>query len=191
MSKEKNRKSLKEALNKLPEQQVRTSLWENIDQQLNLQESLEALPTYTPSDTVWEGIEQQLDRPTKIITLLRRVAAAILLLGICTWALTPTSIDSNIQYSQETFEQQLLKVDWEQDGFNTDELAALCQQQQLACSTSQFKHLKEELTELDIAKETLVQAMNNYGKDALLIAQLKEVEIERSTVIRSIYESVL
>jgi len=70
-------------------------------------------------------------------------------------------------------------------------LELLCQQQQFACANSLFKTLQIELKDLDVAKQELVNAIRIYGKDAALIVQLKDLELERTTVIREMYQSIL
>jgi len=192
MKQEKNKNTLNVALNKLPDMPVRDEIWRTIEQQLLLQESLQALPKQVPSPTAWENIEQQLDKGNRTIYLWRSIAATILLLGVGLWWSTVSAPSkATFTYTQEKLDLRLVQVDWNTDAVGLEELELLCQQQQFACANSLFKTLQIELKDLESAKQELVNAIRIYGKDAALIVQLKELELERTTVIREMYQSIL
>ena len=192
MNQEKNKNTLSAALKKIPEQPVRDKVWSNIEQELFLQESLQDLPLHIPSSTVWDEIEEELGERTKTIHLLRKIAAVGVLLSIGLWW-TNTSISSSVtlSYSQEQIDQRFIKDDWNSEVIEIEELEALCQYQQFACVNASFKSRQVELNELESVKQELVNAIDTYGKDATLIGQLKELEFERTTVIREMYQSLL
>jgi len=192
MNQEINKSTLKTALKNLPGQRVREEVWDHIEQGLLLQGSLQTLPTHTPPPMVWEGIEKQLENSSRTIYLLRSIAATLVLLGIGFWW-SNTTIDTTatLNYSKVQIDQRLLQVDWEAEEIDQQELETLCQQQQFACTSTLFKNLERELNELESAKQELVNAINIYGKDATLIVQLKDLEIERTTVIREMYQTLL
>jgi len=158
-----------------------------------LQQSLQALPKRIPSSVTWDEIEQQLDKRSKTIYVLRSIAAAIsLLIGFgLWWSVISSPPKATFTYTQEKMDQRLIQVDWYTEATGLEELEVFCQQQQFACATSLFKNLQLELKDLESAKEELVGAINTYGKDAALIVQLKDLEIERSTIIREMYQSLL
>jgi len=185
MNQEKNKNTLYTALKKLPDQPVREELWGEIEQRLLLQESLQELPNRIPTSTVWEGIEQQLDKDNRTIYLLRRIAAAaILIIGFgLGWSTINFPTKATLTYTQEKIDQRLIQVDWHTEVTGLEELETLCQQQEFACA--------KELKDLESAKQELVNAINIYGKDAALIVQLKDLEIERTTVIRDMYQTLL
>ena len=193
MNQEKNKNTLYTALKKLPDQPVREELWGEIEQRLLLQESLQELPNRIPTSTVWEGIEQQLNKDNRTFYLLRRIAAAaILIIGFgLGWSTINFPAKATLTYTQEKIDQRLIQVDWHTEVTGLEELETLCQQQEFACANSIFKKLQVELKDLESAKHELVTAINVYGKDAALIVQLKDLEIERTTVIREMYQSLL
>lgn len=192
MNQEKNKSILNEALKKLPNQPVRDKVWDNIKQELSLQESLQKLPTKIPPSRIWGEIDQQLDKSNRTIYVLRSIAATVLLVGLgLGWTTLNPPSTAIFTYTQEKIDHRLIQVDWKTEVTDVEELEALCQQQQFACATPIFKTLQIELKDLESAKEELVNAINIYGKDAALIVQLKDLEIERTTVLREMYQSLL
>ena len=193
MSQETNKSTLSQALKKLPDQPVKDKVWSNIEQQLVLQESLQELPMHIPSPTVWKGIEEGLETKTRTIHLLRKIAAVGLLFSIGLWWFNANknNTSTTLSYTQEQVDQRFIQVDWDTEAIEVEELAALCQHRQFACADASFKSRQTELNELESVKQELVQAINTYGKDATLIGQLKDLEIERTVVIREMYQSLL
>ena len=158
-----------------------------------LQESLQELPMHIPSPTVWKGIEEELETKIRTIHFLRKIAAVGLLLSIGLWWSTTSkhNTSTTFTYTQEQVDQRFIQVDWDTEAIEMEELTALCQHRQFACADASFKSRQTELNELESVKQELVQAINTYGKDATLIGQLKDLEIERTAVIREMYQSLL
>ena len=193
MSQEKNKSTLIAALKKLPDQPVRDKVWSNIEQQLVLQESLQELPMLIPPPAVWDGIEEELETKTRTIHFLRKIAAVGILLSIGLWWFNANqnNTSTTLSYTQEQVDQRVIQVDWDTEAIEMEDLAVLCQHRQFACADASFKSRQTELNELESVKQELVQAINTYGKDATLIGQLKDLEIERTVVIREMYQSLL
>lgn len=204
--KETNKHLLIEALNNLPQYEPKDSLWDEIalelskdQQEANLQESLAKLPAYDPPIKVWDSIHAELNKSEKpvarIIGWQRWVAAAAVILAISTgtWLFKNTIANEeivSINYSEEKVAASFLNIDWEEDEDAFSMVAEFCKTDHIICKQPDFKILTEELEELNAAKQELKQAMDNYGTDPALIAQLTLIEHERSDLLKKIIKRI-
>ena len=157
-----------------------------------LQKAIRQLPTYQPPEFVWEEIKSTLEsgaKPLNIRRLYPRIAtaAAAILLLMAAFNFWPASEASpQVAYSVEekTTPAPLFDIDWNADEDLIDEVVSLFEQSPKAVNASNYQTLQEEFNELNDAKEELEIIMQKYGQDAGAVEQLKEIELERTTVIK-------
>ena len=204
--KELNKQNLIEAINNLPQHEPKPSLWDAIDMELTidtnekvLRASVSELPTYDPPAMVWDKIDAGLaedQKPQVKVFNLRRwasVAAAFALVSVGLW--TFFNVNKNIEtvgiaYSEESVESSFLEVNWEEDEDAFEMVAAFCKTENVVCKQPDFRILTEELDELNAARNELKDAMDNYGNDPDLIAQLTSIEHERSDILKQIIKRI-
>jgi hypothetical protein len=93
---------------------------------------------------------------------------------------------SDLKYSTETVDNQLLKNDWDDAEQDYKMVEDFCQQRIAACETPAFKTLKHELDELNSARESVKNAIGTFNSDADLMIQLKNIEQERAAILKQI-----
>ena len=202
MNQEFNHTILKKAITRLPIYEPPAKIWQGIDNELTLQNELKQLPNHQPPALVWKNIESNLSKSasrtwssgsTKRILWIKRlsIAAAILLIfGVGWWQLNPSNA-TQLSYAQEKINPQLLIADWDEDTEVLTQIEAICQIKNYVCTAPEFQQLEQELQELDEAKLDLKQAIDNFGKDTQLIAQLSEVELERTAILKKMMVNIL
>ncbi len=190
-----------EALSTLQEYEPPEAVWMNIDEELGETgkdkipaKLLKSLPQYDPPAQVWEGIAKQLDEKTgaKLVRLGWRralaVAASLALLLVAYWQFSKTTAiepdNVAITYSEETVDPLLLEHDWDEDEEVFQEYLAICEAKKFICEQPEFKQLQDELEELTSAKVELTEAVGTYGSDPELITQIKEIELERTGILK-------
>lgn len=196
---EKNKHILKDAIQKLPQYEPQPLVWLAIDAELEvaekenvLQEAIYELPTYSPADSLWGNIEGELDAHVKKsgkVLWLKRISAtaaaiAFLILGNLALQQNPDGERITISYSQEVFESVTIKQDWDDDDDAFQMVMAFCETKNIVCELPEFVDLKTELEELNEAREALKTALDHYGTDAELVAQLTRIEHDRSGVLK-------
>jgi hypothetical protein len=195
--KEKNKETLRDALDGLREYEAPSPAWEGIA--ANLKPVLaDKLPTYAPDAGVWNGISRQMEqadeaqaqrRMAKERTLpLRKfvgIAAAIALLVTAGFGIKhelQTRQTVNIAYSQEVAPEEEIP-DWNIDEASFNNAIAEIEDRNEPVLNS----LGLELGELTEASNDIKAMLVSYGKnDPGLIRQLGEVERDRSDVYRRI-----
>lgn len=200
--KEQNKNRLDQTIKQLPEYKAPTKVWQGIEWGLDqmqseevLQQSINDLPKYSAPDHLWENIDDQLQKapePTEVklrsFVWLRRLAAAAAMIGLVfigsQWLSSAEQETIAYSYSVETIDEQLLAADWDEDEMAFDMIKEFCKIQQIVCEEPLFKSLQEDLEELDTAKADLLLAMEHYGKDAELVAQITRLEHERSDILK-------
>ncbi len=187
-------KHLKDGLRRLPEYTPDGRVWENIDSELHLQTAIEQLPTYEPPETIWENISTELHAKPRVRRLWRRVAAVaamfLLTIGTYWWTMSNDSIQEKIIYATETIDSGIFQEDWNTDEDGFQELAKLCSQKVFVCKQPSFQILKGEIDELNDAKASIEAAMKKYGKQAEFILQMKDIEQERSKVLKEMFAMI-
>jgi hypothetical protein len=202
---EKNKHILREAIQNLPRHEPEALVWLTIDAELDvfekendLQNTINELPVYSPSPSLWENIEGELDidmKSTRRVVWLKRisaVAATIAFLMIGNFMLNHDSTQEKVTvfYSQETVETDFLKQDWDEDDDAFQMVLAFCETKNIVCELPEFIVLKSELEELNDAREELKKALDNYGTDANLVAQLIRIEHDRSDVLKKMIAKI-
>ena len=195
--KEKNKKTLRDALDRLREYDAPASSWDDIA--ANLKPVLaDRLPTYAPDASVWNGISRQMEqadeaaaqqRMAKERTLpLRKlvgIAAAVALLvtiGLGINHKLQTRQTITVAYSQETAPAKTV-ADWSIDDASFNNAIAEIE----ARNEPNLNTLGLELGELTEASNEIKAMLVSYGEnDPGLIRQLGEIERDRSDVYRRI-----
>ena len=205
---EKNKQSLQRALKQLPRYEPPELVWTELTARLEAQEgdralheAIRGLRTYEPPESVWTQIDRQLDqggasavpRLRRLYTGLAAAAAVLVLLiaGINLWSNREAS--PRIAYAVEERSApgvSAIAVDWNADEELIGEVVSLLEESPRAIHQPAYQTLREELDELNEAKEELEMIMNKYGTDAGTIRQLKEIELERTTIIKEMAEKI-
>ena len=199
---EQNKKTLIEALSSLPEHEPNDLLWEQIEAEMEgglsailPTQLLYSLPQYEPPTNAWDCILKALEgeRSTaKIVPMKWRralaVAASLAALFIVFWQMNrPQKVEMNVvavNYSEENVDPLLLQRDWNEDEEAFTEFLTLCEAKKTLCEQPEFKQLQGELEELTSAKEELADALGEFGTDADLVTQIKEIELERNGIVK-------
>ncbi len=202
---EKNKHILQEAIQKLPQYEPEALIWISIEAELEvlekengLQIAINELPVYNPSDSIWENIEEELandDRKSGRLIWLKRisaVAAAVVFLIIGNFVFKQNTGQEKvtISYSQETVDEVLIKQDWDEDDDAFEMVLAFCETDHIVCELPEFVVLKSELEDLNNAREELKEALDHYGVDAELVAQLTRIELDRSDILKKMIAKI-
>lgn len=198
--KEHNKKTLIEALSSLQEHEPPEELWMGIEEELEQHdqivppELLKTLPMYEPPPSVWDGIAGELipQRPAKVVRLgwqrVLSVAASVALVLVAYWQLQPEKAlqpeNVSVSFSEETVDPALLARDWQEDEDAFREYLAICEAKKFICEQPEFKKLQDELEELTLAKDELDEVIGAYGAAPELISQIKEIELERTDILK-------
>lgn len=201
--KEINKKTLIEALSSLREHNPPESIWENINFEMELgpeeivsRQMLMDLPEHNPPEKVWYAIEKDLKVGTeaKVVPFRWRktlaIAASFSLLFAAYFLLqetVPATVEgqvSDLKYTTETVDVRLTSRDWEEDADDFEVYKQLCNAKQYICEHPEFITLQEEFDELSDAVKELEMAMGNYGTNANLVIQIKEIELERTDIFK-------
>lgn len=197
--KEVNRTSFQRATQGLPTYRPPEEIWDHISRELDreaeespLREAIGRLRAYEPPELVWEGIEKHLEEPStranirRLYPRLAAAAAAILLLlaAVRFWP-QRTAMPQIVYTVEETSTPAATFVaDWDADEELISEVMNRFESSPKAIQSTGYESLKEELDELNEAKEELERIMKSYGQDAGTVEQLKEIELERTDVIK-------
>lgn len=171
----------------LPEYEPSNEVWKKIEAGLNqdvLQKAIDQLPEYEPIEETWSGINQGLNlhKPKLVIWKWASLAASVLL--IAGLVLYKPWESSNISYSQEKLDKQLLLSPTDDSQKQYEMIVAYCKEQTYVCQNPEFKELKTELEELNLASIELKEAVGAYNTEPELMAQLSTIEQQKADVIR-------
>ena len=172
---------------KLPEYEPSDEIWNNIEAKLHkngLQKGIQNLPQYEPNAEIWEQIEAKLTPKTVSLFSWRWVAVAasfVLIIGL-SWVYRFNN--QLITYSQEVVNKKLLLQDSDNSDADYAMITAYCKQQTYVCENPEFISLKTELTNLQQASLELKAAIGQYNTEPALIAQLAEIEQQKSEILR-------
>ncbi len=204
---EKNRNILQKAIASLPEYEPQPLVWLSIEAELDaaekrnaLKTAIHRLPVYQPPESVWENIENDLARvPEKdsknAMVWLKRISAAaaaiaILVLGNHFFKQNAEQEYITISFSTEVAQEVLFQKDWDDDDDAFQMVLSFCETENIVCQMPEFLVLKTELEDLNLAREELKSALDHYGADAELIAQLILIEHDRSDVLKKMIEKI-
>lgn len=171
----------------LPEYEPTDEVWKNIESKLNddvLQRAVGKLNIYEPNNDVWSRIEAEL--PTKIVKFtawkVASIAASIVLIfGV----FFIYSVDNQkVSYSEQKIDENLLLNKTDDSQRQYEMIVAYCKQQTYVCENKEFKALKTELEELNIASNRLREAVGMYNTEPELMAQLTTIEQQKSELLR-------
>lgn len=204
---------LRRAISDLPDHEPPASIWENISTHFNqdvsqseesLHQAIRELPEYDPPSLVWESIQKELevekdedrrDAPvTRVVPLWRRptiAASMTALLCALAWLLfSPSGDKVSIAYSTIEVDIHAADTDQERDEI-AFELVLYELEQKLALTKDPYlADLKAELADLDLAKRQVQEVMSKYGEDEALIAQITNIEHERSAVLKEMVTKI-
>ena len=198
---EKNRSTLKKAIEHLPEYTPPATLWDKLAKDLDnkdtLSDGLSQLPGYSPPPQVWNAISTALEEDPKsakvrylqISRLMGIAAAGLLLLFAAFWLQREPAPKVALTYKQETISPIQITMDWDD---NEPQFELVLQQlEQLESPTPSLNKLKLELEELNSAKQEVKVMLTAYGgRDPDLINQLGHIERERSAVYRELIKQI-
>ncbi|MEO1518636.1 MAG: hypothetical protein AAFV95_26720 [Bacteroidota bacterium] len=210
-----NRNTLEKAIQQLPSHRPESKVWDALCDTLDQEDArqkldivVSALPAHEAPDDLWGRIADELDQEQEVTPLpsiekgriFRRLyryaaAAAIALLAITAvsynhLASTRTVDGVTISYATEQTYQVKFVADWEQDEDAFNRILNYCQEQKFVCEQPEFRILKEELMDLNDARESLKLAINRYGEDSDLISRLAQIENERSDILKQIITKI-
>ncbi|MCB0705045.1 MAG: hypothetical protein KDC34_07035 [Saprospiraceae bacterium] len=199
---EKNRNSLIQAIEGLPEYDPAPVVWKQICQQLAdspLTAAIQELPEMDPPDFIWDRIQQDLT-PAKEVRIQPwkrwSAAAGFAMLLSMAWILgknvsSDHNLKATISYRVEQVDDLLLQNDWMEDDSDFLVLDEICSQHPFMCNRQDVQSLRMELAELTDAKMQLVDVLGPYGTDLYLIEQLNEIEMERTKLLKQILTQVI
>ena len=193
-----NKNTLIEALSMLPEYEPPVHVWESVQMQVEEfppKNMLKQMPVYQPPTRGWESILSNLESSAnraKIVSIrwkqVLAVAAAMALVLFSIWRIGLPKPGDDVQtamnYSTETVDDQLLVNDWDEDEDAFVQFREICEAKKIICQQPEFVQLQTELEELTGAKEALKAAMGSYGATADLITQIKDIEMERTGILK-------
>lgn len=199
---EKNKHILAEAIQKLPTYSVPEGIWGGIEQGLMveeqndlIEENIPFLPEYNPPESIWDSIETSLaEAPpaTKVVRLRwQKVVAYAAVLGGLSFAFFWLStggdeMSVSIAYSEEIIEESSLDNDWNTDEEDFEMVLAALDESPVFAQIPAIQDLKVALEELDMAKMEIEEMIEAYGKDEAIIAQIRDIELERTDVIKKL-----
>lgn len=171
----------------LPEYEPSEEVWNKIVSKLSegaLQNALEKLPNYEPNEAVWSKIDDKLSPKTIKFSAWKWVSAAasaVIIMSISYWLKTDKQ---QIRYSEERIDKDLLLNPVDDSQQQYEMIVAYCKQQTYVCQNPEFVSLKTELEELNSASKQLKEAVGQYNTEPELIAQLTNIEQQKSEIIR-------
>jgi hypothetical protein len=197
---------MKEILKNLPTYEPPEMVWEAIEIRLPLLE----MPTYEPPIEIWDSLENRLvvdEKPVKKLNLslrgtwqLRGVKKIYWLAAAASFALLVAAsltffnknkiTEASITISTETIDNQLLKQDWTEADKDFAMVEEFCKTVVTPCEEPEFQTLKNELDELNKAREDLKNALNTYNSDPDMVAQLSKLENERTDILKKMIDKM-
>ena len=209
---ERNKQTLRDALNHLPRHRPPEGLEGAIFGEVNrtrheapLRRALAELPTYeAPAATeaaLFERLQRETQQPrrTARVVRLRRfarygVAAAVAVLLLVLFnppggGETDLPIGT-IAYSTEVMDEHISLAGFDEDQEIFAEILAVCEVRKFTCEQDRFVGLRDQLEELNDARNMLREAIGSYGTDPDLVAQLTKLERERSGVLKELLQVI-
>jgi hypothetical protein len=200
--KEFNKKVLHMAIGELPQYAPPPEIWgrvegelASVEQEEAIAEMTERLPAYTPPAFIWDGIEAQLsaqEKPAKVraipIGVRRMIAVAAAATGIVLTVVFSRTFHTETQltYSEEVIEEAVFTSDWNSDEEDFEIVLAELEGSNYLGQIPEIQDLKYELDELNEAKAEIEAMMDQYGTDVEFVENIKEIEMERTEVIKKL-----
>ncbi len=199
-----NKNILDQAVRNLPEYTPPPEIWDRVeadllvmDQEDTIAETVGELPQYAPPAFVWNQIENQLNtaekpKPVKArvipLGIRRMIAVAAAMVGVVLTIVffNNNRSDTRITYSEEVIEEAVFVNDWDSDEEEFEVVLAELDGSDYIGQIPEVQHLKYELDELNEAKAEIELMMEQYGSDNDFIENMKEIELERTEVIKKL-----
>jgi len=202
---EKNRDTLLDVITKLPGKKAPESSWlviaDRLDEERQFQQISAAagqLPLLQPPVDIWQNIEDELEQPlaaTPRPLWLRPWAgwaAALALALLVAWYSRPVQPNATVTIAVHTeqIDPSLLAADWDADEASFAQVTVLYQQHRRIFPESTGRDWLAELEELNAARAELKEAIQTFGRDAVLLNQLADIERERSAVLKKMAQQI-
>ncbi|GAB3512338.1 hypothetical protein [Emticicia fontis] len=171
----------------LPEYEPSDDVWKRIEAGLNndvLQKAISQMPQYEPAEEVWNTINQEINPHKSKIIIWKWASMAASILLIAGILLYKRWDKPDISYSQEKLDKQLLLSATDDSQKQYEMIVAYCKEQTYICQNREFKELKSELEELNLASVQLKEAVGSYNTEPELMAQLSSIEQQKADIIR-------
>jgi hypothetical protein len=201
---------LKDALSKLrqyePPSLVFTDIFEELEAERfedeKLQKALANLPVHTPPEGIFLKILQQIPAQksaiVRSISSVRFSAAAavfglLFMLGLGYYLGISQSDSMRFSYRSEQVDDAVLKANQIENAEDEKAFAMvneICQTKSYACEQPEVKNLKSTLDELNAAHAQLKEAIGAYNTDENLHLKLKNVDYERTEVLKKIMSMI-
>ncbi|KAA3635079.1 MAG: hypothetical protein DWQ02_10380 [Bacteroidetes bacterium] len=199
-----NKNVLEQAVRELPQYTPPPEIWDRVeadlltlDQDDSIAETVSELPEYAPPAFVWDQIEDQLNTKKKPIPVngriipigvRRMIAVAAAAVGVVMTVvfLNNNRSDTRITYSEEVIEEAVFVNDWDSDEEEFEIVLAELDDSDYIGQIPEVQNLKYELEELNEAKAEIELMMEQYGSDDDFIENMKEIELERTEVIKKL-----
>lgn len=180
-------KALQNAIQGLPAHEAPSFIWDHVE--AGLDHSFELI---SPPDALWEKIDEELEKDryfdrVRKIPIWKSIAAAAavaLFFWTSTTILDHTSDSSAFLYSEELVEDELNFGGMDEDEEAFEMINELCKEAALVCEQTDFKELKFELDELNDARNEIKEIITTYNEEPELLAQLTDIEMQRSEVLK-------
>lgn len=196
------------AVKSLPSYNPSDDVWLDIVNHLDKEEREQAkindailrLPQYEAPPILWEAIEAQLPKQeAKVVGILSigRMAMAAAVIGFAAtltlWWYASDNQKDSITYSYST-EQQNVTANFNAYEANDEQafaqVAQICEEQSFVCEQPIVKQLREELDNLNEARNQIKEALGAFGSDEDLQQQLLAIEQERTDVLKKIMDKI-
>lgn len=195
-----NKQILEKAIKELPQYSPPSEIWDRVEADLLVAEQdgdiaqvAGSLPQYAPPAFIWDQIERQLPAnksKARLIPLgVRRViAVAATAVGVIFTVvlLNINRSDTRITYSEEVIEEAVFVNDWNTDEEGFEVVLAELEGSEYYGQIPEVQELKYELEELNEAKADIESMMEQYGTDQEFIENMKEIEMERTELIKKL-----
>lgn len=194
-----NKNTLQNALAKLPAYSPDDRLWESLsnklDNELRLTEALQELPNYRAPENTWKQIRRRLDRNQFTRFYLSRAAAIAMIL-----------VAAGAMFLRSRQQQPLVTVTYAMENMHIPELTDPYYQADEALIADLMEDIKNtsfldtdpamvelrtEYDELREANELLRSLIAQYGADPSLEQQLKDIEFQRSDLVKNISHQLI
>lgn len=193
---ERNKPTLRDALDRLPQHLPPPATWDDIADALP-PPLAGKLPVYAPNATVWNAISRRMEaedeaagrhraarlRRLPLRRLLGAAAAAVAVLLVAVFALRSPDHRQQVTvaYHQEATPAPFVDDSGLDDGSFDRAIAAV-----EARNEPGLNSLRHELDELTAARQEVKAMLASYGDDPAVIRQLAEIERDRSDIYRRI-----
>ncbi len=185
---EKNKNSLKKAIDGLPKYSPKDSLWDDLSNKMNIQEGEKALhdainklPTHKAPDQIWNNIEVQLPRTSRRIWLRTFLAAASIAVLVALFSINagPSFGPAVVKVSNSelpVLKAELVNLDQFNNAQRDSAFKTIVRAQKK--SSDMAKAILAEIELLDKSKERLQSRLSKFEANPDLQNKLNRVKNE-------------